>query len=166
MTHRLNMTYPVSGVRGGDAGETIDFGEMAGSLGLMLRLAQLRMFEIFYQTLAHHGLKPGEFTVLWVIGLNPEARQGLVARKLRIKPAHMTKLVQRAVDNGFVERIIPEDDRRSVRLRLTVEGSRFVAKKKPDFLNYIAHEHTRLSNDEFRMLVRILQKFNGMEQDQ
>ena len=160
------MTYPASGLRGDVAEETIDFGEMASSLGLMMRLAQVRLFEAFYQNLAHHGLKPGEFTVLWVIGLNPEARQGLVARKLRIKPAHMTKLVQRAVDNGLVERIIPEDDRRSVRLRLTAEGSRFVDEKRPEFLSYITHEHTRLSDDEYRTLVGILQKFNGMEQDQ
>ena len=102
--------------------ETIEFGEMANSLGLMIRLAQVRLFDAFYQNLAHHGLKPGEFTVLWVIGLNPGARQGLVARKLRIKPAHMTKLIQRAVDKGLVERIVPADDRRSVRLQLTGEG--------------------------------------------
>ncbi|MCB1341697.1 MAG: MarR family transcriptional regulator [Pseudooceanicola sp.] len=144
--------------------ETIEFGEMANSLGLMIRLAQVRLFDAFYQNLAHHGLKPGEFTVLWVIGLNPGARQGLVARKLRIKPAHMTKLIQRAVDKGLVERIVPADDRRSVRLQLTGEGARFVAEKKPEFLNYIVHEHTRLTDAEFRTLVGILQKFNGMEQ--
>lgn len=145
--------------------DRIEFGEMLSSLGLMLRLAQVRVFDSFFENLSQHGLKPGEFTMLWVIGLNPETRQGAIARKLRIKPAHMTKLVQRAVDAGHVERVIPDDDRRSVRLRLTDAGETFVKDRKPDFLNFIAKENTNLSDDEFRTLVALLQKFNGMEPD-
>ena len=85
-----------------DTLDEIDFGEMGHSLGLLLRLAQIRVFEIFFEKLAHHGLKPGEFTMLWLIGLNPDTRQGDIARRIRIKPAHMTKLVSRAVDAGLV----------------------------------------------------------------
>ena len=144
--------------------EDIDFGEMRGSLGLLLRLAQVKVFDDFFASLARHGLKPGEFTMLWVIGLNPDTRQGLVARRLRIKPAHMTKLVQRNVDKGLVERDIPDDDRRSVHLRLTEKGQRFVAEKKPEFLNFIAKENTTLTDAEFRTLVALLQKFNDMGQ--
>lgn len=143
--------------------DAIDFGEMAGSLGLLLRLAQVKVFDSFYENLAHHGLKPGEFTMLWLIGLNPETRQGVIARRLRIKPAHMTKLVGRAVDKGFVERVVPDDDRRSVFLRLTDEGQRFVDDKRPEFLNFVARENTALEEEDFAALIRLLQKFNGME---
>lgn len=143
--------------------DTIDFGEMGHSLGLLLRLAQIRVFEIFYERLAHHGLKPGEFTMLWLIGLNPDTRQGDIARRIRIKPAHMTKLVGRAVDAGLVTRIVPDDDRRSVRLRLTPAGKRFVAEKKREFTSYLAQENIGLSDDDFAELVRLLRVFNGME---
>lgn len=143
--------------------DDIDFGEMAGSLGLLLRLAQVKVFDSFYENLAHHGLKPGEFTMLWLIGLNPGTRQGVLARRLRIKPAHMTKLVSRAVDKGLVERIVPDEDRRSVMLMLTDNGQRFVADKKPEFLNFIAKENTAFNESEFATLVCLLQKFNGME---
>jgi DNA-binding MarR family transcriptional regulator len=146
--------------------EAIDFGEMGNSLGLLLRLAQVRVFEIFFEKLAHHGLKPGEFTMLWLIGLNPDTRQGDIARRIRIKPAHMTKLVSRAVDAGLVTRIVPEDDRRSVRLRLTSAGERFVAERKSDFTTYLAEENIGLSDDDFAELVRLLRIFNGMEQGQ
>ena len=145
------------------AEDAIDFGEMGHSLGLLLRLAQLRVFEIFYDKLAHHGLKPGEFTMLWLIGLNPDTRQGDIARRIRIKPAHMTKLVGRAVDAGLVARIVPDDDRRSVRLRLTEAGERFVAEQKREFLTYLAHENIGLAEDDFAELVRLLRIFNGME---
>lgn len=144
-------------------GETIRFGEVASALGFLLRLAQVKIFGEFFKKLSGHGLKPGEFTVLWVIGLNPDVRQGAIARKLRIKPAHMTKLVQRAVDAGHVSRRVPEDDRRSVHLRLTPEGERFVATAKPDFLDFLARENTNLSDAEFAQLIALLQKLNGLE---
>lgn len=143
--------------------ETIEFGEIGYSLGLLLRLAQLRVFSIFFDKLAHYGLKPGEFTLLWLIGLNPDTRQGDIARRLRIKPAHMTKLVGRAVDVGFVTREVPDDDRRSVRLRLTPEGERFIAERKVEFTTYLAEENIGLSDRDFAELIRLLRVFNGME---
>ena len=77
--------------------DAIDFGDLTRSVGFLLRMAQLQSFDMFFARLAKHGLKPGEFTLLWVVGLNPGLRQGSLARRLRIKPAHMTKLVQRLV---------------------------------------------------------------------
>jgi len=143
--------------------EPIRFGEIGSSLGFLLRLAQVRTFDAFFDQLSAHGLKPGEFTMLWVIGLNPDVRQGAIARKLRIKPAHMTKLVQRAVDAGLVERRVPDSDRRSVRLRLTRGGERFVADNRPDFLDFLKKERANLSDAEFGTLISLLQKLNGME---
>ncbi len=143
--------------------DDIDFGEMGRSLGLLLRLAQVKVFDSFYEHLAHHGLKPGEFTMLCLIGLNPDTRQGVLARRLRIKPAHMTKLVSRAVKKGLVERLVPDEDRRSVFLRLTDKGWRFVEDKKPEFQNFIATESTPFDDAEFETLIKLLQKFNGME---
>lgn len=145
------------------AEDDIDFGEMGQSLGLLLRLAQVKVFDKFYEELAHHDLKPGEFTMLCLIGLNPDTRQGVLARRLRIKPAHMTKLVSRAVKKGLVERIVPDEDRRSVFLRLTDRGDRFVEDKKPEFLNFIARESTDFDQTEFASLIGLLQKFTGME---
>jgi len=146
--------------------DDIDFGEVSSSLGFLLRLAQVKVFESFFASLAHLGLSPGEFTVLWVIGLNPGVPQGVIARRLQIKPAHMTKLVQRAVDAQLVERCVPDDDRRSVHLRLSSAGERFVAKTKPAFLDVIAAENTHLDDEEFATLIRLLRKFNGMEEPQ
>lgn len=142
----------------------IDFGEIATSIGFLLRLAQVKAFEGFYDVLGHHGLKPGEFTVLWLIKLNPGARQGDIARCLRIKPAHMTKLVQRAVDEGRLERHIPENDRRSVRLRVSAAGHRFIEENTADFLHFTPDENRNLSEEEFRMMTLLLQKFVGMEE--
>jgi len=142
--------------------EAIDLGELTSSVGLLLRLAQVQVFQQFFSTLAGHGLKPGEFSALWVIGLNPGVRQGSLARRLRIKPAHMTKLVQRMVHAEYVSRTIPPDDRRSVRLSLTESGKAFVEAHKPEFLDFQRVERAALSDEEYEELVRLLRKFIGL----
>jgi len=75
----------------------------------------------------------------------------------------MTKLISRVVDAGLVERVIPKDDRRSIKLWLTEQGEQFVDEKKREFLNYLKHENSGLSEDEFGQLIHLLRVFNGME---
>ncbi|CAN5251989.1 MarR family winged helix-turn-helix transcriptional regulator [soil metagenome] len=140
--------------------DRVDLGELGGSLGFLLRMAQLQAFEAFFRT-AGNELKPGEFTVLWVIGLNPGLRQGTIARRLRIKPAHMTKLIRRIVDAGLVEREIPPDDRRSVRLSLTRAGRAFVEKHKATLRNSQDAERVALSDQEYKAIVGLLRKVIG-----
>lgn len=144
--------------------EKIELGEITSSLGFLLRVAQLQAFDAFFKALPHKGLKPGEFTVLWLIGLNPGLRQGAVARELNIKPAHMTKLVQRLSDAGYVERKIPEDDRRSVRLVLTEAGHGFVEKNRDVFLDLNGAERAKLTSAEADQLVGLLRRYVGLEE--
>lgn len=138
--------------------ETVDLGEMTDSLGFMLRLAQLRLFERFFQGFAEAGVRPGEFTVLWVIALNPGVRQGALARVLRIKPAHMTKLVQRLVSDGLVRRHVPPQDRRSVELTLTAAGQGYLDRNRATFLRVHDAEREGLTEAEGRELLRLLNK--------
>jgi DNA-binding MarR family transcriptional regulator len=146
-----------------DEDERVELGEITGSLGFLLRMAQLRAFDFFFQTLEGHDLKPGEFTVLWVIGLNPGLRQGVIARRLHIKPAHMTKLVARLVAAGWVTRTVPEDDRRSVRLTLTADGEAFVDRYRQTFLRAHLAERSNLGSDEAETLIALLRRYTGLE---
>ncbi|GKY86865.1 MarR family winged helix-turn-helix transcriptional regulator [Sinisalibacter aestuarii] len=143
--------------------EIVELGEITGSLGFLLRMAQLRAFDYFFQTLGEHDLRPGEFTVLWVIGLNPGLRQGTIARRLHIKPAHMTKLIQRLSAAGWVTRTVPQDDRRSVRLALTGEGEAFVARYRDGFLHAHLAERSNLAPDDAEHLIALLRRYSGLE---
>jgi DNA-binding MarR family transcriptional regulator len=144
--------------------ERVDFGELTESLGFLLRLAQIRSFEAFYRHLSGFDIRPGAHTVLWVVGLNPGMRQGVIARKLNIKPAHMTKLVQDLVDRKLVSRTVPDDDRRAVCLSLTKEGQAFIQENKADFMAYRKIERGNLSDRESAELGRLLRKFTGLGQ--
>jgi DNA-binding MarR family transcriptional regulator len=141
----------------------VALGALEGSLGFLLRLAQVQVFEEFFEAHAARGLKPGEFTLLWVISLNAEQRQGAIAQTLRIKAAHMTKLVERMVQAGYVERRVPADDRRAVILSLAPKGAEILARNRTQFLDHHQKERAGLSDAEYAQLVGLLKKFIGLD---
>jgi len=142
--------------------ERLDLGQLGQSLGFALRLSQLAVFGEFYAALGPFGMKPGEFSILYLLGRNPDARQGEIAERLAIKRAHMTKLVRSFEERGLVSRRVPDDDRRAVLLRLTGAGEAFVADHADAFFGY--HAQTgRLTPTERAELLRLLRKFSGLE---
>lgn len=98
------------------------FGPLSESLGFLLRLAQLQAFEEYFNADGHAEHGPGEMSILLMIDANPSIRQGVLARALRIKRAHMTKIIQSFDRAGLVHTSVPEDDRRSLELMLTQAG--------------------------------------------
>lgn len=142
--------------------ERVDYGELKNSLGFLVRIAQVKIFKEFYIAMADADLKPGEFTTLWVIGLNPGYRQGTIARSLNIKPAHMTKLIDRLVRAGYIERTVPPNDRRSVRISLTIEGQEFVNSHRGRFIDLHAQERANLTDDEYIQFTALLRKFSNI----
>lgn len=140
-------------------------GEMGGSVGFLLRLAQVDAFEDLFAALATAELKPGEFSVLWVVSLNPDARQGTIAEALRIKRAHMTKLVARLIDRGLLIRVQSQEDRRAVRLEITDEGRTLVDRHRDVFFETTPRSMARLSGEEADQFIALLQKMTGLNEN-
>ena len=140
----------------------LDLGALGSSLGFLLRLGQIAAFETFYNTLGPRGLTPGQLSVLWVVRRNPGVRQGTVAEALRIKPAHMAKMVRGFEEAGLLSRHMPPKDRRALELRLTPEGEAFVEAHADDFLTCIGRERAALSPAEAQDLARLLRKYAGL----
>ncbi|TCS67420.1 MarR family winged helix-turn-helix transcriptional regulator [Primorskyibacter sedentarius] len=126
-----------------------------------MRIAQIDSFESFYQTLSEHGLRPGEFSVLWLLYETPGIRQGALARHLRIKRPHMTKMIQNFEERGLVTRTVPDSDRRGMELRLTAKGHKFVEERQEAFFNFADSELDRLDPEEAQQLITLLRKFLG-----
>ncbi len=144
----------------------IKLGELTDTLGFMLRMAQVTSYSQFFQQNQNATLLPGEFSVLWVVGLNPGIRQGDVARVLNIKRAHMTKLVKGFLSAGLLERQASTEDRRSVLLTLSEMGRKEVEAHKKNYVNFYSKETPNLSQEESKMLLHFLRKFAGFERDQ
>ncbi|WP_370319062.1 MarR family winged helix-turn-helix transcriptional regulator [Oricola sp.] len=143
--------------------ETADLRDLADSIGFMARLAQVHTYETFFEDLGAYGLRPGEFSTLLLIGRNPGIRQGMVAQILRIKPAHMTKLVRSFEDRQLVERTIPDHDRRSVQLSLTQSGLDFIEEHRSAFAQHEINLRSTLTAPELRTLMRLLRKYVGFD---
>ncbi|UVC12284.1 MarR family transcriptional regulator (plasmid) [Rhizobium sp. TH2] len=145
--------------------DQVKLGPLAGSVGFLLRLAQLRAFDDFFSDHGPQGLKPGEFSVLWVIARNPGIRQSVLGQRLMIKRAHMTKLIRAMEDASFVARRIPDSDRRAVELTLTPSGESEVDKASALFFEYEQRTGAPLDDREQAMLVALLKKYVGLDEE-
>ena len=144
----------------------LDYGPLGDSLGFLLRLAQLRSFASFYAELGELDIRPGEMTMLFVLGENPGVRQGVLAKALRIKRAHMTKMVRGLEAAGLLTRTVPEDDRRSVELWLSEAGRARIEAVRPMFETHEARTPDRLTAEETAQLKGLLKRYLGFsEQD-
>jgi DNA-binding MarR family transcriptional regulator len=142
--------------------EALALGELGESIGFLLRLAQLVSFRDFFDDLGGLGIRPGETSVLMLIGENPGVRQGVLARALMIKRAHMAKMMAAMERDGLVVRSVPEDDRRALALRLSEKGAAQVARLRAPFGAHEAGANRGLSAREAETLRRLLRKFAGI----
>ena len=141
----------------------LDYGPLAGSLGFLLRLSQLKSFDDFFAALGPLDVRPGEMSVLMVLARNPGIRQGVLAEALSIKRAHMAKMVRALEEAGLIRRTVPQDDRRAMELWLTERGQARLAALRPAFAAHEAPPVDGLSPHEAETLKRLLRKSVGME---
>lgn len=142
--------------------EKVNLERLNEAPGFMLRLAQLKVFENFFLEVGERGLKPGEFSVLWVIRNNPGIRQSILGQSLMIKRAHMTKLIRTLEDQGLLSRHIPDEDRRAVELTLTSKGQAEAEIASQWFFAYEQNVGAALSDAERAQLLTLLRKFIGI----
>jgi DNA-binding MarR family transcriptional regulator len=142
----------------------LSFGPLSQSVGLLVRLAQIGMFEAYFAGLAGREIRPGEFSVLAAIHENPGVRQGAVADVLKIKWSNMAKMIKSLEDRGLVCRKASPDDRRAIELTLTAAGRRLVEELMPLVLANERRATSALSDTEYGTLHRLLLKLTGWDQ--
>lgn len=147
------------------AAEDVRLGPLSDSLGFLLRLSQLVSFRDFFASLEDFDMRPGEASVLMLIGENPGVRQGVLAKRLMIKRAHMAKMIRAMEEMGLVSRTVPEDDRRSVELWLTPRGVARVAAMRGPWAAHEARPARNLSAREETELKRLLRAYVGLGED-
>jgi DNA-binding MarR family transcriptional regulator len=137
----------------------VDLGGLQSRLGYVLRQAQLWIFQDFIRAMAEHDIRPGQFSVLTVIGANPGIAQRDVSRALGIERARLVLVLDELERRGLAERAPSPTDRRSRTLSLTEEGKRLLR-----HLTALADEHEarvvdRVGVDGKAELLRMLAGF-------
>ncbi|MEP6549361.1 MAG: MarR family transcriptional regulator [Gammaproteobacteria bacterium] len=101
-----------------------DLANLDRQVGYMLRQAQLAVFADFFAKQRGAVLRPGQFSILAVIGRNPGLSQAKVCTALRLKRANLVAAIDALESLGLVRREASMTDRRSNRLHLTPAGQR------------------------------------------
>ena len=99
-------------------------GDLEQHVGYMLRRAQLAVFSDFIASQRGAVARPGQFSVLAVIGRNPGITQSQLCAILGIKRANLVAVIDRLEALDLARRAASATDRRANRLRLTGAGQR------------------------------------------
>lgn len=142
--------------------DQIEMGDMTGMLGFLLRLAQIDAYDRLFAEASMADASLTELSILYLVQLNPGIRQGVLATVLRIKRAHMTKILQALDARGLCRFTIPAEDRRAVQLWLTDAGETMISTSWSSVCNRESRVANGLTAPETATLKRLLRKFIGM----
>jgi len=110
--------------RHGASAAAAEVGDLDQHVGYMLRRAQIAVFADFIATQRGRVTRPGQFSVLSVIGQNPGITQSQLCATLGIKRANLVAVIDHFEALDLARREPSKTDRRSNRLRLTDAGQR------------------------------------------
>lgn len=134
----------------------IDLGTLPQHIGYVVRRAQVAIFQHIIRAMASLDVRPGQFSVLTVIGANPGIKQTAISEALGIRRANLVALMNELERRGWVRRAAIAGDRRAQGLRLTGKGRTALSRLKA-----LAATHERavtrtISAREKRDLMRLL----------
>lgn len=136
--------------------ERFDF--QSDSLGYALRRAQMRTYDLFFETLGELDLTPARLTALSLIATEPGINQAALAKRLDIAGPSALKLVDALEQSGFVSRADVEGDRRRYSLQLTPSGRTLLETVRTAVEAYETRLATRLSKAERAQLLELLSR--------
>ena len=84
------------------------------------------VFKDFFAAFEAHDIRPGQYSILTVIGCNPGLKQGEVSAALGIKRANFVAMIDVLEKRKLVRRDPAPHDRRSYALNLTEKGANFL----------------------------------------
>src|SRR6185295_11517911 len=106
------------------------------------------------------GISQSQYVALWVLCLTDHPAAGLpmgaIADGLLNRASDTTRLVDRLVQAGLVERMPNPTDRRGVLVRATPAGRKVFERVAPRVREYHRGQWADLSNDELETLIRLL----------
>jgi len=128
------------------------------SVGYLLNQVVLSMRRTIEQRMAVHGLTAAQWYPLWRLKLGHAGTARDLARDTDIDAGAMTRLLDRLVHKGLVERSRSATDRRALVLRLTAAGEA-VAAEVPRVLAQVNNDYLRgFDADEWQLLQGLLRR--------
>jgi len=102
----------------------VNYGALEGSVGFLLRCAQLAVFSELVDAFAPLDLRPAQFSALALIDANPNLAQSHLCAALNVQRANFVAMLDELESRGLTTRRASTQDRRVNTLALTLEGRR------------------------------------------
>ena len=139
---------------------SLDLRALQRTPGFMLRLAQLKFCEGFYEEFAALGLTPATYAIFVVIRDNPGVPPSSLASLLRLRLPNLIKILNELESSGFIKRSRSKADRRAVELMLTPKGAKVIAEGARLTEPYNQKMLAPLSEAEQRTLLDLLNRMS------
>jgi DNA-binding MarR family transcriptional regulator len=124
----------------------------------MIRLAQLKFFEGFYEHYAESGLSPATYAILVLIRDNPGVPPSSLASLLRLKLPNLIKILNEIESTGIIKRNRSKADRRAIELVLTTKGMKLIQEAVKITEPYQRRMLAPLNDAEQRTLIALLNR--------
>jgi len=134
----------------------IDFGELPMHIGYVLRRAQLRVWEDFYEAMKGTGISPALFSALTLVERNPGLQQGHLGEALGVARSGAMSMVDRLEGLGLVERRAAPHDRRAYGLHITSRGLEAMGDLRKRLALHRRRITRSLSQEEVKQLMALL----------
>lgn len=138
--------------------EKIDISFLKSLLGYNTRRATLMIFERFDERVAEYELTPVDFSVLCLIGRNPNIMPSQLCQVLALLPPNLAKILKRFSKRGLIQRINPETDKRAVMLSLSGNGQKLLRKVEKIIVDLEREAASQLTDKQLAVLMASLQK--------
>ena len=146
--------------RSGNRPEKLNYALTDRFAGHLTRVVQVRLFQLYYKRLGKLGVSPGAFAAVTAIHSNPGIPHGALTEALAAHGPNITKLVDKLVRDGWVERRSLPSDRRTTGHFLTQIGQTKAEALVKAGLAHDISATSPLSATERRTLLRLLTKLD------
>lgn len=140
------------------------------SIGYLAKRCSVMLTDLVQDAFSERGVPFTQWLVLMKLRRVAPLSTGLLAREIGHDQGALTRVVDALVETGMVDRRRSEQDRRSVELRLTVRGERYVESQLPiaiDALNTVLKVFTIEEVEQLvNLLGRLLERLMELKSEQ
>lgn len=111
-----------------------------------------------FKELLKENITPTQFIIMKLIYNTPDCKAADIAHMLDISPAAATSILDRLSNNGWVDRIRSEKDRRIVRLKLTEHGVRKLNDIDQRRIDLLTERFKKVTEEEIALIKEIFKK--------
>ncbi len=138
----------------------ISWGRSPDLLAAQLRTAQMRIYNHFTEWFAEADLSAKQFSVLYIISLNPEVNQRQLASVQSTERASFGETLSRLEEKGLIERRPSPTDKRAKVAIVTPAGRKILDHVLEEIDEQERDFASNLTDSERHMLLSLLLKLN------